>query len=314
MPPRLSQYLRHVSWRRIVAGVFTVTLFGYLAFTLVTNWREIRTYDWQINVVYLAASLSAYILSLLFGATAWHRIMWSMEHRVPYRQGVKFFLQSNVAKRVPGLIWYAVGRIYLYEREQVSKVTVTMALVLEMVAVITGGAFVFLLTIWGGSGVQAQLERSTVAAHWPWLILPALGLLVIVLWPQGLYRLTNRLLARRGYASLHSQARPKDLLQWSLLQSGGWLSGGLFLYLLAAGVYPDIDPVHAVEIINSWTGAGLAAYVTLLIPLGLGLKELALAYLLSAIIPFPAAVLISLLGRFYSIIGDCISLLIASRL
>ena len=313
--PSFRRRLRAVPWRKVVAGVFTVALFGYLGVTLAANWQELLTYDWQINVVYLLASVAVYVLSLLVGATAWHRIVWSMDQRVPYRQGVKFFLQSNVAKRLPGLIWYALGRIYLYEREEVTKSTVTMALTLELVSVIVGGVFVFLLTIWGSASILAKLDLARLPASWQWwTLLPVVGLLVVVFWPQSLYRAANWILVRRGHAPLRGRVRPADLVQWSLFQVGGWLTGGLFLYLLAAGVYPDLGWSHLVETINSWTGAGLVAYLTLIVPLGLGLKEVTLAYLLSALMPFPVAVLISLLGRICSIIGDCVGLLVASRL
>ena len=277
--------------------------------------RSLLTYDWQINVVYLAASVAIYVLSLLLGATAWHRIVWSMDRRVPYRKGVKFFLQSNVAKRLPGLVWYALGRIYLYEREAVAKTTVTMALALEMVSVIAGGVFVFLLTIWGSDSILVRLDLANLAAGWRWwALLPLAGLVLVIVWPQSLYRAANWVLARRGHAPLGGQASRRGLMEWSLLQVGGWLTGGLFLYFLAAGVYPGLGWPHLVETITSWTGAGLAAYVTLIVPLGLGLKELTLAYLLSSFLPWPIAVLISLLGRICSIIGDCVGLLVASRL
>lgn len=311
----VAQRLRAWPWRRMVAGVFTVVLFGYLGITLVANWQELLAYEWQINLPYLAAGLLTYVVSLLLGATAWHRIVWSMDRRVPYRQGVKFFLQSNVAKRLPGLVWYALGRIYLYEREAVAKSTVTMALAMEMVSVIAGGVVVFLVTLWRSDSILAQLSLADLAVGWRWwALLPLAGLLLVIGWPQSLYRAANWVLARRGHAPLGGQASRRNLAEWSLIQVGGWLTGGLFLFFLAAGVYPDLGWSHLVETITSWTGAGLAAYVTLLVPLGLGLKELTLAYLLSSFLPWPIAVLISLLGRICSIIGDGVGLLVASRL
>ncbi len=315
MNPNVTQRLLTLPWRRLTAGVFTVVLFGYLGITLAANWQELLAHEWQISLPYLVASVLVYVLSLLLGATAWHRIVWSMDRQVPYRQGIKFFLQSNVAKRLPGLVWYALGRIYLYEREAVAKSTVTMALAMEMVSVIAGGVLVFLMTIWGSDHILAQLSLADLTVGWRWwALLPLVGLLLVIIWPQSLYRAANWVLARRGHAPLGGQASRRNLIEWSLLQVGGWLTGGLFLFFLAAGVYPGLDWPHLVETITSWTGAGLAAYVTLIVPLGLGLKELTLAYLLSSFLPWPIAVLISLLGRICSIMGDCVGLLVASRL
>ena len=307
--PRLSlvQRIRSLSWRRILGVVFTLILFGYLFATLAANWQALLAYDWHINPFYLAASLTIYLLSQCLAGSAWHCIVWSMDPQVPYRQGIKFYLQSNPAKRVPGLIWYALGRLYLYKGEGVAGATISVALTLELVSMVVGGVIVYLATAWGSTMAIQALRQ------W-WLIFPAAGLIALILWPGNLYRVVNWVLVRRGQAPIRSQAGRGDLILWSLLEAGGWVTGGLFIYFLAAGVYPDLNSSHIVPVVNSWAASGLVAFVALIVPLGLGLKEVTLAYLLSGIVPWPVAILISLLGRICSIIGDGIGLLIAGFL
>lgn len=304
---RLGERLRSLGWQKAVAGVFSVILFGYLLWTLAANWQELLAYEWQIKPVYLVASLLAYLASLLLGALAWHRIVWSMDRQVSQRRGVKFFLQSNLAKRLPGLIWYALGRLYLYEREGVAKSVISVALTFELVTMIAGGVIVYLATSWAGAAAVEALQQ------W-WLLIPMAVLIFIMVWPKSLYGAVNWILIRRGHQILREQAKSGDLLLWSLLQAGAWLAGGVFIFFLAAGVYPDLGWSYFGAVINSWAGSGLVAMAALIVPIGLGLKEVTLAYLLSAFLPWPVAVLISLLGRICSIIGDCVGLLLASRL
>lgn len=304
---QLEQRLRGLTWHRIVALASTVILVGYLLISLATNWRELLAYEWRISPAHLLASLLAYLGSLILGALAWHRMVWSMDRRVATRKGVKFFLQANPAKRVPGLIWYALGRIYLYEREGVTKTTVSIALSLELVTMILGGVLVYLGTAWGGTLEVEALQQA-------WLLAPLAALLALLLWPQGLYRAANWLLNRLKRQPIVHQASRGNLIRWSLLQAGAWVSGGLFIFFLAAGLYPDLGWSHMVPVVRSWAASGLVAMVALIVPLGLGLKETAFAYLLAALVPWPVAVSISLLGRFCSIIGDCVGLLLASRL
>lgn len=296
-----------MGWRKVLAGIFTVILLGYLVWTLVANWQELLSYEWEIKPAYLLASFLAYLASLLLGAVAWHRIVWSMDQAVTQRQGVKFFLQSNLAKRLPGLIWYALGRLYLYEREGVTKAVISVALTFELVTMIVGGIVAYLSTSWAGAAAAQALQQ------W-WLLIPLAVLVFIMVWPKSLYGAANWILIRRGHQALHRQANRGDLILWSLLQTGAWLAGGTFIFFLAAGVYPDLDRSSFVAVINSWAGSGLVALAALIVPIGLGLKEVSLAYLLSVFIPWPVAVLISLLGRICSIIGDCVGLLVASRL
>jgi hypothetical protein len=305
--PRIVQRLRGLSWRRLLAGAFSVILFGYLFATLAANWQALRQYEWRVNPLYLVASMGAYILSLLLGASAWHCIVWSMDKRVSYRRGIKFFLQSNLAKRLPGLIWYAMGRLYLYEREGVAKSAVSVALILELITIAIGGLIVYTSTVWAGVAVIQALH------HW-WLVVPLAGLAVVSVWPQVPLGAVNWLLARRGKGPIQWHATRVDLIQWGLLQAGAWAAGGIFIYLLASGVYPELAWSYIVQVINRWAGSGLVALVTMIVPLGLGLKEVTLAYLLSELIPWPVAVLVSLLGRICSIIGDCVGLLVASRM
>jgi hypothetical protein len=295
---------RFGSWRRLATGAFTVILFGYLIWTLVVNRRALSEYEWHISPSYLLASLMAYSLSLLFGASAWHRIVWSMDQQVPYRQGIKFFLQSNLAKRLPGLVWYALGRLYLYEREGVGKSTISVALILELVSIIGGGILAYASTAWAGATATSALDQ------W-WLVFPLAGLAGVMAWPKGLYAAINWVLARLGRRAIRTQASRGDLVRWSFLQAGAWAAGGLFIYLLSSGIYPQLNWSHAIGVVNSWAGSGLVALGTLILPLGLGLKEVTLAYLLSSLVPWPIAVVISLLGRVCSTIGDCLGLLVA---
>jgi uncharacterized membrane protein YbhN (UPF0104 family) len=305
--PRIIQRLRGLSWRRLLTGVFSVILFGYLFVTLAANWQALLQYEWRVNPLYLAASMGAYIVSLLLGAFTWHLTVWSMDQKVPYRKNTKFYLRSNVAKRLPGLVWYALSRLYLYEREGVAKSVITVALTLELISLIAGGLLAYVTTLWSNATAIAAIQQ------W-WLILPLAGLAAVVIRPQSLYAVVNWILAKRGHPAIHEQASRGDLVKLILLQGGGWLTGGLFIYFLTVGIYPDLGWSQLIGVVNSWTGAGLVGYITLLVPLGLGLKEVTLAYLLSAFVPWPVAVLISLLGRICSIIGDCVGLLLASRL
>lgn len=300
----LGRRIRSLPWRRVLTGVMTVAVFGYLAATLAANWQALLEYEWRINPIYLAAGLFCYLLTLFLGATAWHRVVWSMDARVPYRTGFKFYLQSNMGKRLPGLIWYALGRVYLYKNEGVSAATISVALTLELVTMIAGGVLAYLLTVWGAASAIPTLSQ------W-WLILPAAVLLAVILWPGTLYRVVNWVLVRRHQPPLAGQAGRGELIQWSLLHLAAWLAGGVFTFFLAAGVNPDVTWADLVPVVNSWAGSGLVAVLALIVPVGLGVKEVTLAYLLSSIVPWPVAVVISLFGRICGIIGDCIGLVVA---
>lgn len=307
MPARVIERIRSLSWKQLAAGFFSLVAAAVLVATLASNWRSLADYEWQVNPWFLVASLLAYLVMLWLGASAWHSIVWRMDQRTGYRTGVKYFGQSQLAKRVPGLVWYALGRFYLYERDKVPRSVISVALALEMVTIIMGGIIVYLATFAAGAA-PVQAFRL-----W-WLILPASGLIVVMAWPESLFRLANALLALRGHAPLRHEVDRTDLMKWSLLHAAAWMAGGIFVVLLAIGVYPALGWSDVASVINSWAAAGLVSMVALVLPLGMGLREITLAYLLSFLVPLPVAVVISLLSRICSIIGDGVGLLIASRL
>lgn len=303
----LSRWRASLSWKQAIAALFTLAVIGVLAVTLAVNWQTLREYDWHLRPGFLVASLLAHLISLWFGATTWHYIVWSMDRRVPYPVGVKFYLQSHIAKRVPGLVWYALGRLYLYDREGVGKSAVSVALTLEVVAMVVGAVIAYTATFWAGSSNISALRS------W-WLVLPLAGVTAVMIWPGSLYTLVNWALVRRGHRPLERQASRINLLQWSLLEACATVAGGLFIALIAAGVSSELTWTDLVPIINAWAGAALVSLVALFLPLGLGLKEITLAYLLSSIVPWPEAVLITVLGRIIGTVWDCMALAIATRL
>jgi len=79
--------------------------------------------------------------------------------------------------------------------------------------------------------------------------------------------------------------------------------GGIVLTVLARGVV--IIPLSQVPFfVGCWAGAGGVSVVAQFVVGNMGLRELALATLLSTTLPIPTAVLISILFRVLLMVGE----------
>ena len=59
---------------------------------------------------------------------------------------------------------------------------------------------------------------------------------------------------------------------------------------------------------------GVVSHVAIFLPGGLGIKELTMAALLSAVVPMPIAILVSVVARLWFSLNELIWLLLSSRL
>ena len=71
---------------------------------------------------------------------------------------------------------------------------------------------------------------------------------------------------------------------------------------------------HLPTVIGIWVSGGVVSHVAIFLPGGLGIKELTMAALLSAVVPMPIAILVSVVARLWFSLNELIWLLLSSRL
>ena len=99
----------------------------------------------------------------VYGAL-WMYIIARFGYSVPYGRSLKVWLLSQAGRYVPGKVWFALGRIYLNEREGVPKSVTTVATALELVLVLASAVVVFAVT-WAITGSAAG---GVPTSGWSW--------------------------------------------------------------------------------------------------------------------------------------------------
>ncbi len=158
---RLKPYCRWV----ILGG----TLF-FLAKALKAHWQEVAAIridaaGWAI----LAIALGVTMLAHTWAGWVWTWILQELNQPVTRSQFVQIYLQTNIAKYLPGNVWHYYGRISAAKNAGVSTSAATLSVLLEPLLMVAAAL------------VIAMLATQTVKANSLLQTLPMLGLATVLI-------------------------------------------------------------------------------------------------------------------------------------
>ena len=293
---QISRYMQ-TGWRRhAITTLFFLLSVAAAVSILLANWDTLKSYEWQLRPIWGISIVSFLAIDLFLGSYAWHLLVTRLTPHNDLRFDIKCWHYANLARRVPGPIWYIASRAVLYEQRQISKTTTSIVSGLELALIILAGVAAFLLTLpfWVlPPAVVAQLNQS-------WLLIIVLILCFIFIHP----RVLNKLWAR---ISEH----PPPLLQWR--EAAIWFSFYIIIWVIGASVLFSVinlllplSLVYFIPIVGMWAIANVISVAGTLAFSGIGLREISLTLLLTQFVPLPVALLIAILLRLIWLIGESI--------
>ena len=271
-------------WKKLqvaVPAVIFALCFSVLGYSLYKNWTALAAFQWKINYFQMALSFIFYTFDLTLAVLGWSLIVSKLAGFSNLRKNLKIYCYSNMARRLPGTVWYIIGRAYLYEQQGIAKSVISIGSLLEMVLIILSGIFAYFLFLPFLSPISALRNP---------LPLIAILLLGLLLTHPAILR---AILQRFAQAKAPDNLRYRDTLAWLGIYIVVWVVGGLVLYS-AVNVFYPLPLTQLPGVIGAWTLSGVAASLVFLIPSGLGIRELTLSFLLSHYIPTPLAIMVAL--------------------
>jgi len=287
-----SAWLSRRAVRRAITAGLTLLAMASMLLLLANNWETLRAWRWQVRPLPLAASFGAYSAALLLAILAWSQIMNALGTPINWRHHARIYCISNLARRLPGVLWHVTGRLLLYQECRANSAVVSVASGLELV--LTGlSALVIGLLTWPGT------ERFSVVSGWAGVVC-AVGL------AAAHPRVINWLLEKLGTeASVRAPLRFRQVMAWMALYGLIWVVGGSVLYAVVATIY-DPPPGLMPRVIGAWSLSGIVSVLTAVLPVGLGLRELTLSLLLAQFLPQGVAVVTAIAARllltFYEVL------------
>ncbi len=263
----------------------------------------------QFNVLLFTISFIFMFLHLLAAAWAWKLVCSVAGASITYRQAFNVHFLAQVGKYIPGKVWGAVGKIGLSRNLGMSKTQTGHALILETLFIVSGCLLVSLPMI------PLAASRIGLGGTVSVFMVAAAALAVMLTAHPGafgrLLKLAGRIAGREidvqdpGFGSV-LRLLPVYILVFVL-------QGTAFVFLARSfGVELPVWP--GMFILPTAVGIGFIAVFS---PGGLGIRELSVVWLLSAVMPgveTGVASLISIAARLWITLGEVIAFFIAVSL
>jgi hypothetical protein len=287
--------LRERRWQQVGLTLATMFVAGAILAALLYSEREVLlTYDWDLKWSNLLTAMVVLIAGMFLAAYVWGDIMRTLGSGVSMGLHIRYYALSQLARRLPGTVWYVAGRGYLYRQHGDPVRLITTASGLELVINVVSGA---LLTLALTGVVLADLPRYYIFG---------LGAALVAGLGAMHPRVIQALLTRIGLHDVPLIPYGR-LVRWLCFYLILWLVGGVVLYLVADAVYP-LPLSNLPYLTGSFSLVGTLSVLVFFLPSNFGFTEVGLSLLMSAIMPSSFAVLIAVLNRILLMIFELIGL------
>jgi hypothetical protein len=245
-------------------------------------------------------ALGLWILTNLGAGTCWIVVTRAFGVRLPLGPALRVFSTSNLGKYLPGKVLHVLARVYLVQQQGVPLAVGTTSAMLDVLLYIAAGM------VLGVFALPTALPDSL--RHYQPLIMAAVGLAVAVGFALLQPRSLNAILALAGRFVPRLRELRFELGYGAIL---GLFALYLALWLIVtAAVYAGVRSVTAVPpekapILGAIFAFGYVTGLFIPTPAGVG-REAPMAWLFSSFMPFPAAVVATVLNRLLQVAAEAI--------
>jgi uncharacterized membrane protein YbhN (UPF0104 family) len=288
--PRLARLLGDP---RLRFGLLIVVL-SCCGYGLYTEWPQVvpalGRLRWYAVPLALAAAMAGTSCQML----AWRTILADLGSPIPVRAAGRISFVAQLGKYVPGGVWAVAAQVELGHDYRIPRPRSLAAVLVSLVVTLGTGLAVALATL--------PFVSPGLARHY-WWVLAIVPLIGVALCPPVLGRLLDRALALTrsqplaGWPSWRGLGRA---FGWTL---AGWLLLGSQVWLLVA----DMGGAHAASALVAVGGYALAfsaGMLLVVVPSGIGAREVILALALAPVLLHGAAIAVALTTRGVSTLSD----------
>ena len=275
--------------RNVLATIIVVLIFYFLIANLIKNWQNIPFDSLHFSVVNVVLSFIFLFVNFFLFIQGWKSIVNALGEKVGFKSAFWIISSSQIAKYVPGGIWFALGRVYLGKIEKIKGEIIALSVIIETGLTFLVGILLFFISI---SLVEQKLFAQFI------FIVPIFFLFLIILYPPILNRLMNFALRIIKKPTINLNISYKQLLQLSIYFFGLWIAQIIGFYFLINAIY-TISFSKIFILAAAYTLSWMTGFVVIFAPGGLGVREGMMTLLLSTILPTPLAIAISFIARVW---------------
>jgi len=282
----------------ILSLVFAIAVFGYLGVKAYRGAQQLAQTGIHFTAGYLLLSLLCQSVGVLLAAAMWGDILRRMGVKASYLFDLQAFCASAVARKLPGVVWYAVSRLALYKLIQSPKRAVVLALIIEAIEIALAGLTAFGISL--NTGLISLPGLSKVR----YLVLLIPFFIVVVAWLQPIIIrfVVRRMKMKKGIVESQvaqlTSVRFGDTLRWLLGETGVIVLGAGVAFFLLKSI-DATAPVPFTSVLGAWGLAVAIGPIAMWLPGDIGLKDGFMYLALSPLISGPLAAIVTLAWRFW---------------
>lgn len=262
--------------RILVEAGLALAIFGFLIFTVVSQWSEIRQQGLEFSVLWLAPALAVMIVYYTVAAWIWGVILGRLGSEISFEESQRIWALPLLVRYIPGSVLFLLARILLAERVGVPRRVATAGIVYEQAISI---AAALAISTW------FLIAHPDLSDYWTrWLPLLAVPLLVGVLHPKIFGPLSTRLLTALGREPLPETIDFRSVIGLFGLYIVTWMIMGVGVFFAARSAYV-LGLGDLVVVAASQTIGFLAAVASAVVPAGLGVRDAAFAWAVKVTVP-----------------------------
>lgn len=305
-PKRRSTAKRLIRWGVTVAVIAVVGYF--FARSLIANWGEIEAHQLSFTWLWVLATVLFAVAVPLTGI-AWARIVRTLDPqaKVSAAEAVAVQCLSWLLKYIPGQVGSVANKVIWAGKKAISRTLIVISFVYENVFLQIASIVPAVVILFLSLGPQIFGDNVTLLLL-PLLVLIPLGLVLYRPFFHAVVRIPARRVLKQEVPReyfLSSGASAVALLEFL----GPRILNGIGFVVVAAGV-TEVTPAEWLPFAAAYVLAGAVGILAVFVPSGLGVREAVIVLILSQYIPTAEAIIISLLARLLSTIGDALIALI----
>jgi glycosyltransferase 2 family protein len=283
---------------RVLRPLVALLVLAAVVVAVVRTWHSVSGDLSKLPVWSVGAALVLMLAGLIPTVGAWRILMADLGSPLPWAVAGGVFFVGQLGKYLPGSLWVVLAQSDLAARHGVPRRrTAVVGLVQVGISIVVGLAM----------GVLAVPALVSGGVDKAWLLsLVALPAGAVTLHPPVLNRVVAqglRILRREPLEHAFSRRAVAGAAGVSAI---AWFLIGLQLWVLAVGL--DAPPGRA--LLAAGFGYALAASIGLLVvvvPAGLGARDVAIVLTLSSMMPRSAATAVAIVSRFVVLVADLVA-------
>lgn len=290
----LKSILYKISLNRVKTIASIVILLAttiFLTKTLISYYGQIQDIIYSISPIRVVISFCLFLCYLYFRALSWGYLIHFLGASISKANSLSVWFLSEATRYIPGSVWSFVTRSYLAQRKNISRNISILISPVEAIIVITATTILSLYAILNSlKGIQINLTFYIL------ITISLILTLCLLLLNKQITKIIKKLATQALTPKALVTALIYQFLAWSFYSLG-------YLYIV------DLTNINLFLFFSSALLAWLIGYLSIITPMGLGVRESAFVLLTGPQIGTTEAALIAILARIILIVAELSNLI-----